>query len=1331
MNTIQERIAQGEAHRRARMGIRGHLARHAQHAMAIGLSSLALLSTGLAYAQETVCARVKIEIKQDLTLERQAFDAQMKIINTTTTGVIENVSVVVKVTEENGTPVAITDDPNNLNAKFFVRISYKENIANVDGTGTVNPNTTSTIDWLVIPAPGSAGSNPAGKKYLVGATLKYRFGGEDQVLDVSPDVITVKPLPLLTLDYFLTQDVVADDPLTAEIEATEPFTLGVRVKNTGFATARNLKIDSAQPKIVENNQGLLINFKLAGSYLNDAPVQNTLLLNFGDIAANASKMGRWLMETTLAGKFTEFTAKFSHADELGGTLTSIMQATNAHFLIRDVRVDLPGRDYVRDFLAQDGDVIRVYESDGPDTLVTDRSSVGQLTAGVNSAGNPSYQLVFPPTSGFIYAKLPDPFQGQKALGQIARSDAKVMLPENVWLSKTRNTTTKQWEYWINFFDVNTPGSYSAEFKAPPAAARPPLIQFVPDRVVVEGKQVSFMVEASSPDGRAVTLTAALLPTGATFVAQPVQAGLATSALGWTPAKGQAGNYLISYTVTDGMLSSTRSANIKVEVAPPPVPKMPTIVSPLTEARVATFRPALIVQTGSAEQDTTTKVEFEVYADSAMSQLIGSGLVDKGVTSGDAGTTSFMLTKDLNEDTRYWWRVRGFDGASFYSQWVNSRFFINTANNPPGSFNLTSPAPAVEVASLTPSLTWTNSVDSDEDAVTYSVYVYKDALLTDLMTSAANLAPGAEGSTTWVVDLPLTNHTVYYWLAKAMDAKGATTDTPARPFTVNTGNTAPTAPVILSPLVGGQTATPTTALTIMNSTDAENDLITYVFEIDTVNTFDSGNKQTSGPVIQGSGGSTSWSVTNLIENKRYYWRVKAQDGRTETDWVAGNFLMNAVNEAPPAPTVRNPGSESWVATQTPVLEVNPVLDPEGDAVRYQFEVYRAATFAKVADGISDSSVWTGPVALDDKTTYSWRVRAIDPQGAASDWSVYTVMYISTSPYIDPVISLTAPATHQAPVDNSGVKTVTIRWNANDPNIESTIALYYSTANSGYAGNLIVDGLKQSAGAQAGSYVWDVTQMAPGAYYIYAVIYDAKGIGRSYAPGAVVIAPPTQTGSIVVTANSELTTTEGGGTATFKVNLGNAPIADVIVPISSGNLRLGGADPATLVFTPQNWSASQTVTVTAVDNCVPDGVQRYQVAVGKATSLDPNYIDLQGTPVPVKRLDNDIRVLVSTTGNDKLFLCNYKVVSERKISPNSWEYAMTGELSNTGVDLGGLTATLQNVPWNAQVVDAELTFGAIRNGDTIKGADTFILRTSTPMPKRVLELGIGFRWSVITR
>ena len=1287
-----------------------------------------------AYAEETACASVKIEIKQELTLERQAFDAEMKINNTTDSSLIEDVSVVVKVTDELGAPVAITDDPNNTSAKFFIRVTNKENINNVDGSGVVNPASTAIINWLLIPAPGSAGENPLGKKYLVGATLKYKFGGEETILDISPDVITVKPLPLLTLDYFLTQDVVADDPLTAPIEASEPFTLGVRVKNTGFATAKNLKIDSAQPKIIENNQGLLIGFKLTGSYVDDAPTQNTLLTSFGDIVPNTSKMGRWTMETTLAGKFTEFTVRFTHADELGGTLTSILQAANAHFLIRDVRVDLPGRDAVRDFLAQDGDVIRVYESDGPDTVVTDRSNVATLTATTNSSGNAVYRLNMPVTAGFAYARLPDPFGGQKALGKIARSDAKVMLAENVWLSKTRNSQTKQWQYWVNFFDTNSTGVYEAEFQAPPIAAQPPQIQFIPDHVIKEEQPVSFLVEASSPDSKPVTISAAPLPTGATLTPQPADPptpGLTSALLDWTPPKGSVGNYLIVYTAADGTLSATRSASIRVETnAPPPGPGTPTIDSPVSGAEVTTLKPDLRVLTSTNPQDPTTKVQFEIYKDEAMTQLADSALVNKVVSSQGVEPTVWQPTNDLMDNTVYWWRARAFDGAQTYSLWANGHFKVNLFNDPPDNFNLTSPAANTEVATLQPVLTWTNAVDKDGDAITYGVAIYTDAALTELVTEVAGLSEGTDGSTSWTVVLPLSNHVRYYWKVIARDALGAQTPGIARYFEVNTGNTAPTAPTIVSPAIGSQSHLPATVLTIQNSTDAENDLITYVFEIDTVNTFDSSDKRSSGQIIQNTAGNTSWTTPNLVENQRYWWRVKSQDGSAESAWVMGEFLMSQINEAPPMPTVKNPGNAAWVASQQPSFEANPVTDPEGDAVRYQFEVYHdAALTQKVIEGISTNTGWIPPVALADKTTYWWRLRALDEFDAASAWTAATIFYVSTGPYQDPTIEVTTPTTPVAPdivtTQDGARKQVTIRWQGTNLNIEPTIALYYATSNTGYAGNVIVDGLRQVAGVEAGSYVWDVTNLALGTYYIYGVIYDAKSLGRAYAPGAVIIANPAPAGRIVVTADADLHTTENGGTTTFKVRLDNAPTAQVTVPISSTDHNEGVPQPTSLVFTPQNWMTDQTVTVTGQNDCVADGNKAYQVLSGQAVTVDPNYIGLTGTPVNI--VNNGNPENAGDTNNPNIHICGFTIETEQRLDPPYWEYTLKAILTNTGSNVGGVTAKL-NPTSLAEIIDNTIQFGAVNTGESAGSNDTITVRARRRIPAAVFRQGKDFTWNI---
>ena len=78
----------------------------------------------------------------------------------------------------------------------------------------------------------------------------------------------------------MARPVFGDDAFTPEIEDAEPFSLGVRVKNFGAGDAKSLAIESAQPKIVENDQGLLIDFLITGSEVNGAEESPSLLADF-------------------------------------------------------------------------------------------------------------------------------------------------------------------------------------------------------------------------------------------------------------------------------------------------------------------------------------------------------------------------------------------------------------------------------------------------------------------------------------------------------------------------------------------------------------------------------------------------------------------------------------------------------------------------------------------------------------------------------------------------------------------------------------------------------------------------------------------------------------------------------------------------------------------------------------------------------------------------------------------------------------------------------------------------------------------------------------------
>ena len=503
-------------------------------------------------ADDSVCARVKIEIKQEMTLERQAFDAHMRINNGFSHITLGDVDVDVRFSDEDGNNVLASSDPDNTDALFSIRVNSMENIDNVDGFGTVQPVSTADIHWLIIPASGASNRLEQGTLYYVGATLAYTIGGEEHATEVTPDYIFVKPMPELVLDYFLPVDVYGDDAFTPEIEPVIPFSLGVRVKNNGAGTAKNLKIDSAQPEIVENEQGLLIGFVIEGSEVNGQAATPGLLADFGNITPNTSGMARWIMACSLSGKFMEFSAEYSHSDELGGDMTSLLDAVNTHFLVRDVLVDLPGRDGIRDFLSKDGGVYRIYESESLDTSVLDQSGSSSLELAEQTGTEVNYTLSTPVTAGFMYAQLPDPQNGGKTLKEVVRSDGKRIKPENAWLSKTR-VGNGPWEHFINLFDVNATDSYTLILEDPAAGPKSPILQFIPDRTRAEGEQLSFIVEASDPDRTIPALSTALLPAGASFNDK----GNGNGIFDWTPAPGQAGKYEITFKASDGILEDSQ------------------------------------------------------------------------------------------------------------------------------------------------------------------------------------------------------------------------------------------------------------------------------------------------------------------------------------------------------------------------------------------------------------------------------------------------------------------------------------------------------------------------------------------------------------------------------------------------------------------------------------------------------------------------------------------------------------------------------------------------------------------------------------------------------
>lgn len=120
----------------------------------------------------------------------------------------------------------------------------------------------------------------------------------------------------------------------------------------------------------------------------------------------------------------------------------------------------------------------------------------------------------------------------------------------------------------------------------------------------------------------------------------------------------------------------------------------------------------------------------------------------------------------------------------------------------------------------------------------------------------------------------------------------------------------------------------------------------------------------------------------------------------------------------------------------------------------------------------------------------------------------------------------------------------------------------------------------------------------------------------------------TKGFTITPTSGLTTTEGGGTATFTVRLNSRPTATVTLSLSSNNTAEGTVSPVALTFLASgaNWSTNQTVTVTGVNDAIVDGSQGYTVITAAAAGGD--YAGVNPSDVSVTNTDNDVGTVTVT-------------------------------------------------------------------------------------------------------
>jgi beta propeller repeat protein len=433
----------------------------------IRLLALLLLAPGAARAQEQytgLCAEVKIVISQQLTLERVGFLATLQLTDNDPSNPITdfaaNLTFSNPANDTNGT----VDDSSGL---FFVQPPNLQNITDVNGGGVIGPGQTATVSWFIIPTVSAGGTNPNGIRYQVGANLSgqsYGVAVPGQTLQVYPASITFAPDAQLEINYFTPRDVIGIDPITGQ-GSPIPFTFGVLVQNVGYGMANSMTIQSQQPQIVENKQNLLIVAQLLGSRVNDSALSNAdLTVNLGNLQPGQAAKGAWDMIVSLSGTFLSVNASYTHSTALGGTETSLIKSVNAYLFLHEVLDDQPGRDNIRDFLADTSGALDAVDNLIPDSLYESEGGVYPVNfltnASVTTSGNPFQAALNANFAGWGYMRLADPGQAKLPIASIIRSDGKVLNTNNYWTSIHYEPITNLKDTYLNILDLVNLGSYT-------------------------------------------------------------------------------------------------------------------------------------------------------------------------------------------------------------------------------------------------------------------------------------------------------------------------------------------------------------------------------------------------------------------------------------------------------------------------------------------------------------------------------------------------------------------------------------------------------------------------------------------------------------------------------------------------------------------------------------------------------------------------------------------------------------------------------------------------------------------------------------------------------
>ena len=382
------------------------------------------------------CATVKLQIEQKLTMTRQAVRGTLTVNNPSESAAMKDIKL----------NLVVTDPYGNIADAHIMEIHTEEKSGftgedDFESGWNLPAKTTGVAKILFIPTKYAAPTEPL--QYTFSGSISFidPFSGLEMTRELEAERLTVNPSPNLELVYFMQRDIFGDDALTEEVEPIIPAQFTLLINNNGYGDATKVKMLTQQPKIIENEKGLLVDFEIQSSQLNGGDktlaMGESVATDFGTIPAHSHTYAQWWLTSTLTGHFVEYDVKATHVTSYDNPDLSLLDSVHIHELIHQIEIPWePSTPKKLGFLVND----EVDMEDYPDALYkTDGTIVPvHIASGATmiALSGTQYELrVYPSATGWNYGNIADPTGGFQELMSVTRKSDGTEIPlANFWLT---------------------------------------------------------------------------------------------------------------------------------------------------------------------------------------------------------------------------------------------------------------------------------------------------------------------------------------------------------------------------------------------------------------------------------------------------------------------------------------------------------------------------------------------------------------------------------------------------------------------------------------------------------------------------------------------------------------------------------------------------------------------------------------------------------------------------------------------------------------------------------------------------------------------------------